>query len=377
MAIKAAVIIPIYREELTELEKISLTQVRKVLGHYPIIFVAPKGKNFPYINSNEMIAYCSSQFFKNVRSYSQLMMSPFFYKTFLNFDYILIYQLDAFVFYDALEYFCSLGYDYIGAPWPIYARRNFPDLRNVRIGNGGFSLRNVKSHYNLLIEHDDLVRNKMGIAEDDFFAYCGAKKDINFNVPPINIAAQFSAEYLMTHTLKNIGNKLPFGCHGWTKFSADFFSKIIAQFGYNVSQTVRMQMDNLDYRSLENRLLSFAVKKLNGRINHGQSLRRYLPSGKFASVRVVRSMPSMKILTQLISEDNFLSDKIFIDDSVNVFNGVGRENSQHLLITSDLNLERLLLSKLAEQNFIYGKHFVSFTQEYLNHCYRLFRNLGK
>jgi len=44
------------------------------------------------------------------------MMSPAFYDAFKAFDYILIYQLDAFVFRDELEYFCSLGYDYIGAP---------------------------------------------------------------------------------------------------------------------------------------------------------------------------------------------------------------------------------------------------------------------
>ncbi len=43
------------------------------------------------------------------------MMDNTFYKQFLNYEYILIYQLDAFVFKDELNY-CSQGIDYVGAP---------------------------------------------------------------------------------------------------------------------------------------------------------------------------------------------------------------------------------------------------------------------
>ncbi len=37
MPVKAAVVIPVYKETLNELEEISLAQVQKVLGNYQII----------------------------------------------------------------------------------------------------------------------------------------------------------------------------------------------------------------------------------------------------------------------------------------------------------------------------------------------------
>ena len=140
MATKAAVVIPVYKAELNELEKISLAQCSRVLGSYPLIFVAPEGKNFSYLAQSDMILHCPPQFFQSVQTYNHLMMSPEFYEAFADFDYILIYQLDAFVFYDALEDFCSLGYDYIGAPWPRMYIKNVPE--NIsHVGNGGFSSR--------------------------------------------------------------------------------------------------------------------------------------------------------------------------------------------------------------------------------------------
>ncbi len=335
MATKAAVVIPVYKEELTELEKISLTQVRRVLGNYPLIFVAPAGKIFSYFKDTDGIAHCPPQFFQSVAAYSALMMSPAFYDVFKDFDYILIYQLDAFVFYDALEYFCSLGYDYIGAPWPYYARRNFADKKNVRVGNGGFCLRNVKAHYNLLTEHADLLARMMGTPEDDFFAYCGAREDINFSVPPVDIAARFSVEYLLKHSLKYIGNKLPFGCHGWTKMDADFYVKLFAQFGYDL-RPLRNQMRNIDYDGLQRSLINYSFQRLDRRLQRGQSIMRYLPRRDFASVRVVRHPAAMMILARLLLENPALADKIFLydrDEQDLLLNDLTLQKQPHLLIT--------------------------------------------
>ena len=236
MQSKVAVVIPIYKEELDDLEKISLAQARKILGKYQFVFVAPEGKIFSFTESGDTLVRFPQKFFQNVPAYSMLLMSPFFYEAFKAYDYILIYQLDAFVFYDALEKFCSLGHDYIGAPWPYYSRFTAQKNNNKtpRVGNGGFSLRNVNAHIKLLNEHSDLAKNMMGLAEDDFFAYCGARDDINFHTAPVDIAAKFSAEYLLKHSLKNLQNKLPFGCHGWTKMSADFYVKLFSQFGYDL-----------------------------------------------------------------------------------------------------------------------------------------------
>ena len=87
-SIKVAVVIPTYKEELDEFEKISLAQVRKVLGNYPIVFVVPEGKNFSYFNHEDIIVKFPPQFFQSLENYNYLMMSPQFYEAFLSFDYI-------------------------------------------------------------------------------------------------------------------------------------------------------------------------------------------------------------------------------------------------------------------------------------------------
>ena len=380
MSVKVAVVIPVYKAEINEFEKISLTQCRRVLGKYPLIFVAPEGANFPYFAAGDKVAHFPPQFFQNTQTYSALMMSPFFYDAFKDYDYILIYQLDAFVFRDELEYFCSLGYDYIGAPWPYYERRNFVDLRNVRIGNGGFCLRNVKAHYNLLTKQSDSVRHMMGQAEDTFFAYCGAKEDINFSVPPLDIAARFSVEYLLKHSLKNIGGKLPFGCHGWTKMDADFYVKLLAQFGYDL-RPLRNKMRNVDYDILQRALVNYSFQRLERRLQRGHSLMRYLPRRDFASVRVIRHPFAMMILARLMLEEPSLADKIFLydhDEQDLLLQDLTLQKQPHLLISAvgggyDTNL----ISAVEGRGLSYGKRVVSFWREYLAHCESLFRNLGK
>lgn len=111
MSTKVAVVIPNHKAELNELEKISLDRCRKVLSRYPLIHAVPAGQNFSYIAPNERVAEFPAHYFKSVLGYNILSVSQLFYEAFLDFDYILIYQLDAFVFYDALEEFCALGYD--------------------------------------------------------------------------------------------------------------------------------------------------------------------------------------------------------------------------------------------------------------------------
>ena len=379
MATKAAVVIPVYKAELNEFEKISLVQCKRVLGKYPIIFAAPAGAKFSYFAQGNAVAYFPPQFFQSVKTYNYLMMSPGFYDVFKDFDYILIYQLDAFVFYDALEYFCSLGYDYIGAPWPYYARRNFSDLRNVRVGNGGFSLRNVKAHVELLTEQADLVTRMTGTPEDDFFAYCGAREDINFSVPPVDIAARFSVEYLLEHSLRHIGNRLPFGCHGWTKMDADFYVKLFAQFGYDL-RPLRNKMRSIDYDMLHRAVLNYSSQRLNRRLQRGQSLTRYLPRRDFASVRVVRHPAAMVILARLMLENPALADKIFLydpDEQDLLLNDLMLQKQPHLIITWGGGYDTDLISAVEQRGFAYGKRVVSFWREYLTSCEELFRKLGK
>lgn len=379
MPSKVAVVIPVYKDELNPLEKISLAQCRKILSKYPIIFVAPEGKIFSYFETGDMIAHFPQSFFLNTDTYSKLLLSPQFYEPFQSFEYILIYQLDAFVFYDALEEFCSLGYDYIGAPWPYIAYFSFQSEKKPRVGNGGFSLRKVAACYELLSAASRLPSWEGTLEdsnEDAFFALCGATNGIDFNTAPIEVAAKFSMEHYPARCVKWLGGKLPFGCHGWSRFSADFYVEIFSLCGWDL-RPLRNLMSSTDYTfQLPLGLTKLALTRLIRRIERGQSLIRYLPTKRFSSVRVIRNTDAMKILARLITEENFLADKIFVYDSEeNLIRDMTHEKLPHLIIATDYDAP--LIENLEGRGISYGRDFFSFRQEYLKACEKIFRKLGK
>src|SRR5476651_1552466 len=114
-----AVVIPIYKKKPDSNELMSLKQCLSVLKNYPIIFLGPANLDTTVYqklcNSTpfKMITF-DEFYFGSIDGYNQLMLSPGFYKSFLDYKFILIYQLDAYVFKDELTYWCNQNYDFIG-----------------------------------------------------------------------------------------------------------------------------------------------------------------------------------------------------------------------------------------------------------------------
>ena len=192
-----------------------------------------------------------------VGSTSKLMMSEAFYSRFIEFDYILVTQLDTYIFRDELLYWCQKGYDYIGAPWipSIYHRLpvskltasikakyceifNIPNSHDIHynVGNGGLSLRKVSSHLRAVTDLPDVInyfinhkRNSM-FHEDVFFSLEVNKHGSNFKYPDFKEALNFSFDIHPKICFKMNGEKLPFGCHGWHKIRMQKFWKQIITF---------------------------------------------------------------------------------------------------------------------------------------------------
>ena len=230
------IIIPIYKEKMSICEKISLCQLYKVLGTYTICFVAPKRmKNF-FSDICVNVEYFENKNFSSIYEYSELLMKKFFYEKFLQYDYMLIYQLDVFVFSDRLKKFLDMDYDYIGAPMP------YSKLEGVggRIGNGGFSLRKIKSCIEVTKHAEEIfpkvfknIPNGFMRPEDKFFGYCGAHNLYSFKVPSVKIALDFGIEYDVAHCYQNLDKQLPFGCHAWSKYRYfNLWRKYIEAEGY-------------------------------------------------------------------------------------------------------------------------------------------------
>jgi hypothetical protein len=149
---QVCVVIPTYKEfsQLNEQESISWQQCLRVLGQHPICLVCP-----PQLAISAYLAdaathgiicryeHFAAKYFSGIDGYNRLMLSRHLYRRFERYEYILVHQLDVFVFRDDLAHWCARGYSYIGAPW---FDGYYPTPRNTRlweVGNGGFTLRRV------------------------------------------------------------------------------------------------------------------------------------------------------------------------------------------------------------------------------------------
>lgn len=234
-----AIVVPAYREKLLETELISLNQLLKVLDSYDIFFVCDKKLDAEYIKGKKAIHF-PSKFFESIEGYNNLMLSMEFYESFSEYQYILVYQLDAFVFSDKLGYFCNLNYDYIGAPWLASQCVEIENKKkSIYVGNGGLSLRNVTSCKKLL---NDCKQLPSFIYNEDIFFALGDCE--TFHVAPIDVALKFAFEKNVRECYKRNNFEIPFGCHAWFKYDLAFWRPAIEEWGYDID--FLLDGDNLD-----------------------------------------------------------------------------------------------------------------------------------
>lgn len=258
---RIVVVIPIYKAEPSHDELLSLRQCIKVLSNYTIYLVHPHEldtSSYDFASQNKLhkLSFAPS-YFDGIEGYNRLMKSNMFYEHFCDFEYMLIYQLDAWVFRDELKEWCKRGYDYVGAPWFKHFRSHEEGYNLWRVGNGGLSLRRIKkflectqreapvySFWSLLRQGGshffrNLIRyirypNNMGwfidhcasTWEDGFFCIDLAETIHSLKVPKPEEAAMFSFECSPEFLFEKVTQrKLPFGCHAWRRYHFDEFWK--------------------------------------------------------------------------------------------------------------------------------------------------------
>jgi len=251
------VVIPIYKTDLSETELFSLKRSLQVLKKHQFTIVCPEGLDIePIIFFLKDIDYdvklFSPDFFKNIDGYNRLMLSESFYNAFSNVDYVLICQTDVFVFKDELDFWCSNNFDYIGAPW-IGSTHNFYNISlekisNIirvmigknkksydhifKVGNGGFSLRKVKTHRLIVSKHKKLInyyienhQKENYHIEDVFFSLKAPELEPDFSIPKWEIALKFCIDRKPKIAFKLNKNQLPFAIHRFDKPKALRFWK--------------------------------------------------------------------------------------------------------------------------------------------------------
>jgi Protein of unknown function (DUF5672) len=259
-------------------EQLAFDRCAAVLQNHPMVLLAPESldlRGFALRLANMRAETFPDECFKSPYFYNRLMLSDAFYERFAAYDYILIHQLDAFVFSDQLMEWCRRGYDYVGAPWiwstrtptPTYrfyrgavrvlcrwmgrstasARRlDKPFLRQLAYaaGNGGFSLRRVVRMRQMLAAlpaRAELYRSAIpGVAsdrpaarwsEDVFFSVEANRYRRNVKIPSLRIAARFAWETNPAIAARLTGGSLPFGCHGWYNLHRDQWRPVFARLG--------------------------------------------------------------------------------------------------------------------------------------------------
>jgi Protein of unknown function (DUF5672) len=264
------ILIIAHKSQINEFEKISLQQCYKVLGHYPIRLICPRGLDiscYQEIVPKVQVEYIDPRWQSTYENFNRLKVAPLLYRKFRRYEFILFYELDAFVFRDELEYWCSQNYDYIGAPWFSGYDEAEEILPFSGVGNGGFSLRKVESSLRALYSFSyiaspselwsswkasngsvqdtiSLVKS-LTVTNNTFFLFNGFKwhedlfwgKHVNqnfdwFRVPTENEALKFSFEINPEYLFEKNNRVLPFGCHGWWKYRQDFWWPKIKSFGY-------------------------------------------------------------------------------------------------------------------------------------------------
>jgi hypothetical protein len=233
-----AVLIPVHRPTLSPSEEFSVFTSLGNLREHDAYWIAPQSMDTSYylnrFGQGQVIRH-PDEFFNDVQGYSRLLVSEDFYRRFCDYEFVLICQTDAIVVKPELRYWLELPYDYIGAPWPSGYSLNLAPKElsvsggvrcNAFVGNGGLSLRRVRTCIGLIREFSSLSAEwyKFGHAEDLFFAFLGTlSKD--FVLPNVATAARFSHDIEPAYLQELIGHELPFGVHAWEKYDRNLWVK--------------------------------------------------------------------------------------------------------------------------------------------------------
>jgi hypothetical protein len=280
---QVCITIPIYKSffKLDVNEAISWQQCISVLGKYHFQLICPEG--FDTAGYGEALGEANikwetqrfkASYFANIQGYNKLMLSKEFYERFSQYEYMLLYQLDAFIFKDDLDYWCSQGYAYIGAPWFKGYHTTVEAAQLWKVGNGGFTLRRIAdalralhtpaliqtwsavisdhfragrlygyTHLHSLLKRlflgnntywllNDFHQRQQWYQEDYFWGVVCDECFAWYRVPPPVEALAFSFEVLPAKMYELNQHRLPMGCHAWEKYDFDFWKPFIEQFGY-------------------------------------------------------------------------------------------------------------------------------------------------
>ncbi|MCG6190246.1 DUF5672 family protein [Maribellus maritimus] len=259
------IVIPVYRDKMSESERLSFDRTLNVFSKREIRLIGPKQLNAYFAKLSEQHENVSFTvfpdfYFKKISGYNRLLMSSDFYQKFSDFEYILICQLDVFVIKDELGLWIEKGKDNIGAP--IFEGYTKPSLEFKKGNNGGFCLRRTKSCIKVLsqirnyyspltalwkmesklnwrlfrVVRDGLIYNyktkilKPIINEDVFWSVIVPERFSWFKACEPEEAKYFAFDANPKYLFQECNYQYPMAIHAWLRYDKPFTMDLINQF---------------------------------------------------------------------------------------------------------------------------------------------------
>ena len=265
---KLGVLISFYKDNLSANEILSLKRCVSILGNHDLILFGPDNvdlniyfKYVPEAKTHLVPSHC----LKGADNYSKFLLSEDFYNFYKEYDFILLYQLDCYVFRDEFNHWVSQNYDFIGFPFFEDFERTTTN-KLIGVGNGGFSLRSpirileVLENWEKKVTYKSIIKNKgifekkdkvrlilqkfissctgykfhipyiklLNVPKDDLMIGLFFSKDLNLIRTPSPLeASKFAMETNCNYLYELNGKVLPFGCHAWEKYEPNFWKNFI------------------------------------------------------------------------------------------------------------------------------------------------------
>jgi hypothetical protein len=272
---KLCVVVPVHKPVLLGDEEVSLAACAKHLKNYDCFLLYPEGMKtdeYQRLHKSLILMPVSRFWLSSIENYNKMKVDVNFYEMFSNYEFMLTYELDSYIFNSNLADHYSFEYDYIGAPFFEGYISPSQEASFIKGGNSGFSVRRIKSCIHVLRsikkfrrewliykiflrrlpsklyhglvyrinlytkgKYDTFLRGDLSfyfegthLNEDGVWSQVVPALFPFFRVADPITALQFSFEACPERLLELNKGNLPLGCHGWAK-NKQFWTKYIHQ----------------------------------------------------------------------------------------------------------------------------------------------------
>ncbi|MGF6850467.1 hypothetical protein QFZ51_005702 [Chitinophaga sp. W3I9] len=254
---KLCVIIPVHKSVLSEEETLSLHACYRHLKAFDCFLVFPKGlpvDRFLAIHPGLIPKPVAPSWLSSLANYNRMKLSVPFYQQFADYEFMMTYELDAYIFSSKVHEHHGFDFDFIGAPVFEGYLNATPDAPFHGALNSGFSVRNIQSclsvlkllrryrlrwkFYHFIYANCAALRKRIKQDQDAIFFNIHLKKyytgknfnedmiwtqvvpllDPSFKTAPPETAAAFSFEVNPERLYELNNGRLPLGCHAWFRF---------------------------------------------------------------------------------------------------------------------------------------------------------------